>query len=81
MFVCCSKHTEAEYASFLDKPIIPLQFDDCKATGLMARIINEHEWYNVKTDESLVESLPKVKNALEAAKKKHTFAAGMLSYL
>ena len=77
---CLLELTEAEYASFLDKPIIPLKFDDCKATGLIARIINEHECYDVKTDELLKESLPKVKTALEAAKKKQTFTAGIISY-
>ena len=70
-------HTEAEYANFLDKPIIPLKFDDCKPTGLMARLFYAHEPYDVKTEESFMENLPKVQKVLEDAKKKHPTLAGM----
>ena len=73
--------TEVEYASFLDKPIIPMHFDDHKATGLLARIINAHESYDVQTKQSLKKNLPKVKEALVNARKPQPQAAGELTFI
>ena len=73
--------TEAEYASYLDKPIIPLQYDDCKPTGLMALMINAHESYDVMTEKLLIDNLPKIKQAVENAKKKHSTTTGRFTCL
>ena len=73
--------TEVEYASFLDKPIIPMHFDDHKATGLLARIINAHESYDIQTKQSLKENLPKLTEALVNAKKQQPLAAGKLAFI
>ena len=73
--------TEVEYASFLDKPIIPMHFDDHKATGLLARIINAHESYDIQTKQSLKENFPKVKEALVNARKQQPQATGELAFI
>ena len=64
-FLSFKKNTEAQYASHLKKHIIPLKYDDHKPSGWLGLMINSLLYYDVRTEQSLINNLPEIKKALD----------------
>ena len=59
-------YTEAQYASTLNVPIIPLRYQHgYKPRGWLGLLINSLLYYEVHSESSLIENLPEIKNALD----------------
>ena len=62
--------TEAQYASYLNVPIIPLKYEcGFKPRSWLGIIIGPLLYYDVHSSESLMQSLPKIKEAVDSHRK------------
>ncbi|XP_072045722.1 NLR family CARD domain-containing protein 4-like [Amphiura filiformis] len=61
--ISCKK--EAQYGAFLQRRIIPLKYEDYQPTGWLGLMINSLLYYEVHTDEIMMENLPKIIKAIE----------------
>ncbi|XP_072045055.1 NLR family CARD domain-containing protein 4-like [Amphiura filiformis] len=59
----CKK--EAQYGDYLKKPIIPLKYEEYQPTGWLGLLINPLLYYDVQTDETMMQELPKIVKAVE----------------
>ncbi|XP_072045127.1 NLR family CARD domain-containing protein 4-like [Amphiura filiformis] len=58
MSTSCKK--EAQYGDYLKKPIIPLKYEEYQPTGWLGLLINPLLYYDVQTDETMMQELPKI---------------------
>ncbi|XP_072024281.1 uncharacterized protein [Amphiura filiformis] len=71
--MCCSKkyqdskncRKEAQYADFLNKDIIRLQYDSSKPSDWLGLMICNMLYYDVRTEEAMVKSLPEIIKAID----------------
>ena len=57
--------SEAQYASHLQRHIIPLKYEEYQPTGWLGLMINSLLYYEVQTDELMMKNLPKIIKAIE----------------
>ena len=57
--------TEAQYASHLKKHIIPLKYDNHKPSGWLGIMINNLLYYDVRTEQSLMDNFSEIKKAVD----------------
>ena len=57
--------TEAQYARDQGRLIIPLKYEDYRPSGWLGFMINSMLYYDVRTDEAMMESLPSIMKRLD----------------